>query len=255
LGHPLELMIVSAAAIAFRLAGAFSFMPFFGSVSIPMPIKVVLVLLCTALLYPQVPVAITSSSPFVLAQMVLGEMILGLLMGLCVQFAFEVVQLAGQIAGFQLSFSLVNVIDPQTNVDTPVLANFLQLATLFLFLQMNVHHWILRAMQKSFARVPPGTVSFSAEQLHALFRAAEGMWVAGMQLAAPLVLATMVIDVTVGFVSKAAPQIPALFLSVPLKTLMGFAVLALAMGLWPGFFERQFSQALDWSTRMLELAR
>jgi flagellar biosynthesis protein FliR len=255
LGHPLELMIVSVAAIAFRLAGAFTFMPFFGSVSIPMPIKAVFVLLCTALLYPHIPIATMAASPSALALLVLGEMMLGLLMGLCMQFAFEVVQMAGQIVGFQLSFSLVNVIDPQTNVDTPVLANFMQLATLFLFLQLNVHHWILRAIQKSFARVPPGTVSFSVEQLHALFRAAEGMWVAGMQLAAPLVLATMVIDVTVGFVSKAAPQIPALFLSIPLKTLMGFAVLAMAMGLWPGFFEKQFSHALDWSTRMLELAK
>jgi flagellar biosynthesis protein FliR len=254
-GNVLDLMIVRAVVIAFRIGGAFTFMPFFGSAAIPMRLKAVLVLLCTSLLYPHIPVALSLGSPSALMQLVLGELMLGLLMGLCLQFAFEAVQLAGQIGGFQLSFSLVNVLDPQTSVETPVLANFQQMVSLFLFLQMNVHHWILRAIQKSFERVPPGSVTFSIEQVHALFHAATGMWVAGLQLAAPLMLATMVIDVTVGFVSKAAPQMPALFLSIPLKTLLGFAVLAMSFGLWPSFFEKQFSEALGWSWRMLELAR
>jgi len=254
-GSALGLTVVRGAAIVFRIGGAFTFMPFFGSAAIPVRLKAVLVLLCTALLYPQIPVALNITAPSALAQLVLSELMLGLLMGLCLQFAFESVQLAGQLGGFQMSFSLVNVLDPQTNVDTPVLANFQQMVALLLFLQMNIHHWILRAFQKSFERVPPGTISFSAEQLHALFRAAGAMWVAGLQLAAPLVLATMVIDVTVGFVSKAAPQIPVLFLSIPVKTLLGFAVLALSLSLWPSFFEKQFSHALGWSWRLLELAK
>jgi flagellar biosynthesis protein FliR len=251
----LQLMIARAVVIACRIGGAFTFMPFLGSEAIPVRLKAVLVLLCTALLYPQTPMALSATSPSALTQLVLSELMLGLVMGLCLQFAFEAVQLAGQIGGFQLSFSLVNVLDPQTNVDTPVLANFQQLVALFLFLQMNVHHWILRAIQKSFERVPPGSVSFSIEQLRAIFHAAGAMWVAGLQLAAPLMLATVVIDVTVGFVSKAAPQIPVLFLSIPMKTLLGFAVLALSLGLWPSFFEKQFSQALGWSWRVLELAK
>ena len=255
MASPLEQMILRGAAHGLRVAGAFTYMPFFGSSAIPVRVKAVLVLLCTALLYAHAPVMATAASPSALTQLVLSELMLGLLMGLCLQFVLEAVELAGQIAGFQISFSLVNVLDPQTNVETPVLANFQQLVALLLFLQMNVHHWILRAIQRSFERVPPGSVSFSLEHLRGLFRAAEGMWVAGLQLAAPLLLATVVLDVTVGFVSKAAPQVPVLFLSIPMKTLVGLAVLALALGVWPAFFERQFSQALTWSWRLLEPAR
>ncbi|HUN60821.1 MAG TPA: flagellar biosynthetic protein FliR [Candidatus Sulfotelmatobacter sp.] len=255
LGSALEPMMLRGAAIAFRVGSAFTFAPFFGSAAIPARLKAVLVLLCTALLYPQIPIRLSLTTPWDLTQLVLSEVLLGLLMGLCLQLAFESVQLAGQLGGFQMSFSLVNVLDPQTNVDTPVLANFEQMVALLLFLQMNVHHWILRALQRSFERVPPGTVSFSIAQVHALFHAAGAMWVAGLQLAAPLMLATIVIDVTVGFVSKAAPQIPVLFLSIPIKTLLGFAVLALSLSLWPSFFEKQFAHALDWSWRLLELAK
>lgn len=250
-----ELMILRAALIALRIGGAFTFMPFFGSAAIPVRVKAVLLGLITAVLYPHVPVLATGFSGLPVAHLVLSEVMLGLTMGLCLQFAFEAVQLAGQIGGFQISFSLVNVLDPQTNVDTPVLANFQQIVTLLFFLQMNVHHWILRAIQRSFENVPPGSMSVSLRQTHQLFHAAAGMWVAGLQLAAPLMLATIVIDVTVGFVSKAAPQIPVLFLSIPLKTLLGFAVLALSLGLWPSFFEKQFSHAIGWSWHMLELAK
>jgi flagellar biosynthesis protein FliR len=253
--NPLELMMLRAVMIGFRVGGAFTFMPFFGSPALPMRVKGALVMLCTALLYPHAHVVLSPTTPFALARLALSEALLGLLMGLCFQFVFEAVQLSGQLAGIQMSFSLVNIIDPQTNVETPVLANFQQLIVLLLMLQMNVHHWILRAVQKSFERVPPGTVSFSVGHLHGLFRAAQGMWVAGVQLAAPLLLATMVIDVTVGFVSKAAPQVPVLFLSIPIKTMVGFAVLAIALGVWPTFFEKQFSQALSWSWRLLEPAR
>jgi flagellar biosynthesis protein FliR len=251
----LELMLLRAVVIVFRVGGAFTFMPFFGSPVVPMRVKAALTLLFTAVLYPTTHVAVAAVSVWAVTQIVISEAMLGLLMGLCFQFVLEAVQLAGQLAGFQISFSLVNVIDPQSDVETPVLGNFQQLIALLLMLEMNVHHWILRALAKSLERVPPGSVSFSIEQVRGLFRAAEGMWIAGVQLAAPLVLATMVIDVTVGFVSKAAPQVPVLFLSIPMKTLVGFAVLALALGVWPAFFERQFSHALTWSWRLLDSAR
>jgi len=251
----IEVLLLRAVAIGLRVGGAFVFMPFLGSAVIPPRVKGGLVVLFTALLYPLIPVTLPPFSFSLFVQLAAGELMLGLLMGLCLQFVFEAVQIAGQVAGFQMSFSLVNIIDPQSNVDTPVLANLQQLAAICLFLQMNVHHWILRGLQKSFDRVPVGSVSFSAEHVRALFHAAGSMWVAGLQLAAPLLLATVVLDIAVGFVSKAAPQMPVLFLSIPLKSLLGYAVLAMMLGLWPAFFEKEFAQALAWSWHMLELAK
>ena len=63
--------------------------------------------------------------------------------------------MAGQILGFQLGYSLVNVIDPQTQVDTPVLSVFHQAVVLLLFLQLGVHRWLLRGLAKSFEYLPP----------------------------------------------------------------------------------------------------
>lgn len=251
----IAIMAFQLAAVGLRVAGVLTFMPFFGSPAIPTRQKTVIVILITAVLYPHVSLALPAFSITSFATIALSEAMLGLLMGLCLQFVLEAVQIAGAVSGFQLAFSLVNVIDPQTNVDTPVLANLQQLLVLLLLLQLNVHHWILLGIQKSFERVPPGTVSFNSNHIHALLHAAGGMWVAGVQLAAPLLLATVVLDVTVGFISKAAPQFPALSLSIPLKSLLGYAVLGMSIGLWPTFFEKQFSHALAWSWQMLELVK
>lgn len=250
----LEHILFRGTAIALRIAGVMSFAPFLGSVSIPARIKAVFTLAFTALLYPVCPVPVAVLTPAGWTRVVLGEVVLGLAMGLCLQFIFEAVQLAGQVAGFQLGFSLVNVIDPQTNVDTQVLSVFHQLVALLIFLQLDVHHWILRGIVKSFDYVPVGSVIISPGVVHQLLRAAGAMWLVGVQIATPLLFATVLIDVTVGFLSKASPQLPAILLSIPMKSLLGYVVLGVAAGLWPGIFEKQFILALGWSERLLHLA-
>jgi flagellar biosynthesis protein FliR len=90
--------------------------------------------------------------------------------------------------------------------------------------------------------------------LKELFRDAGGLWLVGVQIATPLILSTILIDVAVGFLSKVSPQMPAILLSIPVKSLVGYTVLGVAVGLWPIFFERQFALALGWSERLLHLA-
>ncbi len=220
----------------------------------PTRIKAVVTIVLVGLLYPVCSVPPLALSPFGLARVALSEVALGLGIGLCLQFVLEAAQVAGQLAGFQFAFSLVNIIDPQTNVDTPVLAIFHQLIALVFFLQMNVHHRLLRGIVKSFDYVPVGSVSLSLPTVKSLFQAAGGMWLAGVQIALPLLLATLLIDLTVGFLSKVSPQLPALSLSVPLKSLGGYAVLAISISLWPGLFEKQFAHALNWTERVMHLA-
>ena len=72
---------------------------------------------------------------------------------------FEAALMAGQILGVQIGYSLANVFDPQTQADTPVLSEFHRLAALLIFLQLDVHHWLLRSLVRSFAYLPPGGVA------------------------------------------------------------------------------------------------
>ncbi len=250
----LEHVVLRVMAISLRVGGLMSFAPFVGNASIPARIKAVFTLAITAVLYPICPVPQVALTVMGMARLALGEAILGLGIGLCLQFIFEGAVMAGQLGGFQFAFSLVNIIDPQTNVDTPVLSVFHQLFVLLLFLQLNVHHWLLRGVVKSFDYVPVGSVVLRLPAIKELFRDAGGLWLVGVQIATPIILSTMLIDVAVGFLSKASPQMPAILLSIPVKSLVGYAVLAITVGFWPVFFEKQFALALGWSERLLHLA-
>jgi flagellar biosynthetic protein FliR len=249
-----EHILMRGALIAVRVGGVMSFAPFFGGTGVPARVKAVLTLLITALLYPVCSISADAVTPIGWSRLVLSEAVLGLAFGLCLQFIFEAAELAGQVVGFQFAFSLVNVIDPNTNVDTPVLSIFHQLFALLFFLQLNVHHWILRGVVKSFDYVPVGTVTISTAFVNQMFHAAGAMWLVGVQIATPVLLATLLLDVSVAFLTKASPQLPAILFSIPMKSLVGYSVLAIGVALWPAIFEKEFVLALGWSERLLHLA-
>jgi flagellar biosynthetic protein FliR len=189
------------------------------------------------------------------SRVVAGEVIVGLILGLTLTFVFEGAQVAGQILGFQLGYSLVNVIDPQTQVDTPVLSTFHQGIALLLFLQLGVHRWLLRGLAKSFEYLPPGAASANPAVTGELLHAAGAMLVIAVQIAAPALSATLLADIVLGLIGKASPQLPVLFMGLSVKALVGFLVLAGSLRYWPVLMERYFLRALQTTEQLLRLAK
>ena len=156
-------------------------------------------------------------------------------MGLAVQFVFEAAKFAGQVMGTQVGYGLVNILDPNTQVDTPVLSVFTQTMAMLIFLQLGVHRWLVRALASSFAYLPAGPRWPPASMTRQLLHAAGGIFLAGVQIAAPALIATLLIDLVLGFLGKASPQLPVLFLGLSVKSMVGLALLALSLKYWPAF--------------------
>ena len=249
----LDNTILGLAAVGLRISGLFVFAPFFGSDAIAPRIKIGLVLAITVLLYPVCgPRGLELSTSGIL-RVVVGELLVGLLIGLSVQLVFEAAQYAGQLMGVQVGFSLVNILDPNTQVDTPVLSLFSQTLVMLIFLRFGMHRCLLRAIAASFAYLPPGATTLSGDVAHELLLAAGGIWLTGVQIAAPLLITTMLTDLLLGFLGKASPQLPVLFLGLSVKSLAGLTVLAAALKYWPGIFEQQFAHAARSGEHMLHL--
>jgi flagellar biosynthesis protein FliR len=251
----LDQILAGLVFVGARVGGLMTFAPFFGSGSMPMRIKAGFVVAVTLLLYPaaglpRIPLELWSH-----AQLMLSEAVIGILFGLAAQFVFDAAQLAGQILGIQMGFSLVSIIDPQTQADTPVLSIFHQMVVLLIFLQMDVHHWLLRGVAASFVYLPPGSAGATMGATSELLRAAGGIWLAGVQIAAPVLLATMLADIGLGFLGKASPSLPVLFFGLSIKSVLGLVVLVAGMASWPRFFERHFADAIAMGERLLHLAR
>jgi flagellar biosynthetic protein FliR len=238
-----------------RVSGLMVFAPFLNGAAIPMRVKAGLTVALAALLYPVYGPRHLTVDALGWTHIMLSEAMVGLLFGLAVQFIFDAAQLAGQILGVQMGFSLVSIFDPQTQADSPVLSIFHQLVVLLLFLQLNVHHWLMRGLAASFAYLPPGQATVNLGTTSELLRAAGGIWLAGVQIAAPALVATLLADVALGFLGKATPQLPVLLIGLSVKSMLGMVVLAVAVAGWPRFFERHFTDAIVLGERLLHLAK
>jgi flagellar biosynthetic protein FliR len=249
----LETMVSGAVTVGLRVSGILVFAPFLGSSSIPPRIKGGLALALTLLLYPvcKRPLNFVASG---WVHVVVGECALGLLIGLAANLAFEAAQIAGNILGVQMGYSLVNLIDPQTQVETPVLALLHQTIALLIFLHLNVHHWLLRAVARSYAYLPAGSAFPTGLACGAMLQAAGSIWLVGIQIAAPALAATVMADFALAFLGKASPQLPVMLIGMSVKSMLGMLALIGSLAYWPRLFENHFSRGIELCERMLRLA-
>jgi flagellar biosynthesis protein FliR len=243
-----------ALLVGARIGMLMVFAPFFGSQAIPARIKIALTVGLTVVFFPMATTRIDSVGRH-WVQVLLGEAAVGLLIGLALQFVFEAVLFAGQILGFQLGYSLENIIDPQTQVDTPVLAVFQQTVAILIFLQLGVHRWLLRSLAQSFEYLPPGTIGTIPAATVGLVQAAGRMMTIGAQMAAPVLVATMLTDVALGFIGRAAPQLPVMLVGISIKHLLGVGILAIVIVWWPSQLQGHFERALQLMDHLLHVVR
>jgi flagellar biosynthesis protein FliR len=244
-------LVTAMLLIGARVTGLLMVAPVIGSNALPIRLKAGLALAITALLYPVYGSRLVSGAQALSLTLGIGEMLIGLLTGLVVTFVFDAAQVAGQILGFQIGYSLVNVIDPQSQVDTPVLGMFHQTIATLIFLRLNVHHWLLRGVANSFDYLPVASLLSASSVTRLLFHAAGSIWVAGIEIAAPALAATMLADVASGFLGKASPQLPLMMMQISIKAVLGLLVTAAALAFWPALFERYFTLAIAISERLL----
>jgi len=251
---PLIAIITGVLTISVRLSGLMLFAPFFGSVAIPARVKAILVLAFTLLLYPTVGKSLEARALADWPLLVFTEFLVGVGIGIATNVVFEAVQLAGQVLGIQMGYSLVNILDPQTQVDTPVVSMFYQSIALLLFLQMDVHYWLLRALGNSFRYVPPGSAHIGSLFTVAIFKTVGEIFSLGVQIAAPVLSATLAADIILGLLGKAAPQMPLMLLGPAIKSLLGIGILIATLRYWPDLFRRLFTEAVTNGERLFHLA-
>jgi flagellar biosynthetic protein FliR len=251
----LPTIISGVLTIGVRLTGLMLFAPFFGSVVVPTRVKAVLVLAITLLLYPTVGQSIGTYNMAQWPVLIFMEFLIGVGMGIATNVVFEAAQMAGQVLGVQMGYSLVNILDPQTQVDTTVISVFYQSIVMLLFLRMDVHYWLLRAIGNSFVYMPLGTTHLSNLFTMAVLKLGGEILGLGIQIAAPVLSATLVADIVLGLLGKASPQLPLMLLGPAIKSLLGITILIATLKYWPDLFRGLFLNTLENGVRILHLAR
>ncbi|MDR0338894.1 MAG: flagellar biosynthetic protein FliR, partial [Desulfovibrio sp.] len=199
-------------------------LPFWGGDYIPAQVKAALCFVLTMALWPHLsfPGELMPGHPFAVAVMILAELVLGLTLGLCVTFIFTGVQVGGEIMGFQMGFTMMTLADPTSGAQVSITSHVLYMVTLLVFLALDGHVHLLRALADSFALIPPGGVTITGPLTGDILTLSGTMFSLAVRIAAPVIAALFMVEMTLALMGRAAPQMNLLTLGFPAKIGVGF---------------------------------
>jgi flagellar biosynthetic protein FliR len=213
-----------------RVAGIFYSLPLFGGERVPMNIRVLLTLAMTLVCFPVLkltPQLLPSDFPS-LFLIVVAEALIGFTLGIVAKSVFGAVEFCGQIVGMQIGFSMASLFDPAMG-QQQIMSLFQSLLAMLLFLTLGVHHVFIRAMVESYTLIPIGGWHVSGELIAFLVSTTSGIFVLGIKLAAPVMVALLATSVVLGVMARSFPQMNIFMISMPLNIGIGFLALGLSL--------------------------
>ena len=217
--------------------------PFFNSRNIPLLFKVGLAVCMSVLMIPLLEGTQLIMTQSILALMLslIGEIAIGVIIGLAVQMIFTAVQMAGQLVGFQMSFAIANVVDPAGGNQVPLLSQFTNVLAMLLFLATNAHHLLLRTLTESFELIPPLGFHYRQAMVEQIMVLAGNMFVVAIKLGAPIIIVLLLTSVAMGLMARTVPQMHVFIVAMPLKIAVGFIFLGLTMPYMSAFLGQLFN--------------
>ena len=218
--------------IFIRIGAIMMLAPVFGYRSVPLRCRIGFSLLLAYLLFPIVYDVRLYVSPQLVAfaMAVIQEVVIGLIIGFATTLLFAGVQLSGQIIGIQMGFTIANIIDPQSQMQTSVISQFKYLLVLFIFLAIDGHHFLLRATAASFEAIPLLKVTLSDTLISQIIRMSAEVIVIGIKIGAPTMASLLLVEMGMGIIARAVPQMNIFIVGLPLK--IGIGLLALGTSLY-----------------------
>lgn len=218
--------------------------PALGGVFAPATVKIGLSLVLTFALLPVVSLP-ASLSVTALAAVILREVGIGLALALAVRVLTAAAELGGHIAGLQLGLGYAATVDPASGARNNVMAAMYGSLALLLFLGLNGHHLLLRALVSSYQRLPIGTGGLNDSLVSAVTGMLGTVFVVGAQLAAPVVIVMLVVELAFGLIERAAVGADVHSLAPPARVIVGLTALAAALSAVPDTIARTITRAFE----------
>jgi flagellar biosynthesis protein FliR len=218
-----------------RVLAVFSSAPIFSARSVPMRSRVALAMLvaiCAQAGLPERPV-IGLTDPQALG-VVFQQVVIGVAIGLAVRIVFAAVELAGEVIGLQMGLNYAGFFDPTTNQSTSAVGRFFGNTTMLLFVILNGHLMVLQAVVASFETFPLGTDALAAVSRMRLHELGSVVFRYGLWIALPMIGMLLFVNIILGVISRVAPQMNAIAITLPMLEGPVIALMKLATGMFTG---------------------
>jgi flagellar biosynthetic protein FliR len=230
--------------------------PLFGATFAPPMVRVGLLLLVTLSMAPVIalPADLGNMSTTLLAG---REMLIGLALALSVRVLIAGAELAGHLSGFQIGYAYGSLVDPQSGARNGMLSALYANMTLMIFLAIDGHHQLLKALVSSYAALPIGATTWAATSDLAplVARTLGAVFVIGLRIAAPVVLVLFIVEVALGLLSRVAPQLNLMVNAAPVRIFTGLVVLATTLAVVPDVIHTSITPVLQLAAKVAAALR
>ena len=234
-----------------RIGGFFMVVPIIGTAVVPARIRLILTLLLTLLLAPTLrdlphPDFLSPQSVVLAMQ----QTLIGIAMALFLQLLTQAFVTFGQIVAMQMGLGFASMNDPVNGIAVTSVSQFYLLMSSLLFLAFNGHLVMIDVLAESFRALPVGA-DIGAGRLHMVVGWGSWMFAAGLLMALPIVTALLIVNLSLGIITRAAPQLNIFAIGFPLMLVLGIVFLWASMSSMLPHFERLSGEALqamrDWT--------
>jgi len=219
--------------------------PILSERSVSRKVKIGLAFMITWLLVPMLPPSQVTLFSVGGLWLLIQQMLIGIALGFTMQFAFAAVRTAGEVIGLQMGLSFATFFDPGSRLNMPVLARFLDMLAMLLFLSFNGHLWLISLLADSFHTLPIGGEPLNANAFLALTKAGGLIFLNGMMLALPLITLLLTLNMALGLLNRVSPQLSVFAIGFPITLSIGILTMGILMPLLAPFCEHLFSEVFD----------
>ena len=213
-----------------RVGGFVLAAPTLSDTVIPGRIKIVMSLALAFLMAPlvQIPPALSIFSAAGLLAAV-QELLIGVAIGMVVQLTFEALMFAGQSISLTMGLGFATLVDPQRGANTTVIGQMFMIFGILTYLAINGHLVLLGALAQSFQTLPIGAAHIDKGFLLSVAQWGARVFESGLLIALPAVIALVIINLALGVVTRAAPQLNLFGIGFTITLLCGFFVLIVGL--------------------------
>ncbi|MEX0605942.1 MAG: flagellar biosynthetic protein FliR [Marinobacter sp.] len=221
----------------FRIASFMMVIPFIGTQLVPARIRLGLALLITVLIVPmldEVPQVEALSADAVI--ITLQQILIGVGLGFALTALFQLFVVTGQMIAMQMGLGFASMVDPANGVSVPVLSQLYSISVTLLYLAMNGHLVAFEVFLESFRTLPIGLEGLGQAGVWDLAHRISWVFVSAMLLALPAVTAVLIVNISFGVMTRAAPQMNIFALGFPIGLMFGlFSIWVLQANFLPHF--------------------
>jgi flagellar biosynthetic protein FliR len=255
----LSVVIFTMALIMCRVMPILIFSPFLGGEVVPSEMKLGLGLLVSAVLFPSVADRMDripiSALPYI--GLLLKEIFIGVALSYIVNMVFDAARVAGTLMDTMSGSNNAQLYVPQLGTQVSLFSSLKVQLCVVLFLSLDGHHIIIRALAESLAIVPlEGFPRFSRGVwpfFDLMIRSFSDLLKISLALAGPGMVAAFVTDLALGAINRVAPQIQVFFISMSLKPLVGVLIMFIAIHVVIGRMQQELANMLRMFQHAIQL--